>query len=185
MKLYYYLVGNQQNGPWTIEQLSYKGLTDETLIWTEGMENWQKLKDIPELYKVLKPKIVPPPPPNQLNEKVEKNQISTFNFNKKFSKGLNWLVVWFLFNLFALITSYSQIKIFNDGGKPLTNRFWPFVKFTYKYCYSNGQKMYFYEGSGGNTGFYGLFVDYDWSEFTLYVIGAILIFIIIKSINRK
>ena len=63
MKEYFYLKGKDQNGPFTIEQLADKGLTNETNIWTEGMENWQKLKDMTELAQILKPKSVPPPPP--------------------------------------------------------------------------------------------------------------------------
>ncbi|MEO8150091.1 MAG: DUF4339 domain-containing protein [Bacteroidia bacterium] len=63
MKEYFFLKGKSQNGPFTIEQLAEKELTSETLIWTEGMESWQKLKDIPELLQSLKPKQVPPPIP--------------------------------------------------------------------------------------------------------------------------
>lgn len=74
MKAYFYLTGKDQNGPFTIEQLADKGLTNETLIWTEGMENWQKLKDIPELVQTIKPKSVPPPPPLDANEKISKSE---------------------------------------------------------------------------------------------------------------
>jgi hypothetical protein len=37
--------------------------------------------------------------------------------------------IWTAFNLFALITSYSQIEIFNSLGKPETSNFWPLESF--------------------------------------------------------
>jgi len=54
MKEYFYLIGKDQNGPFSFEELVAKGITEDTLIWSDGMDNWEKLKDIPELKQVLR-----------------------------------------------------------------------------------------------------------------------------------
>jgi len=115
MKEYYFLTGKDQNGPFTVDQLADKGLTKETLIWTDSMENWKKLKEIPELMEVLSPKSVPPPPPED-EEKILKTEVSgqlrvttertpnpTIEAMKPMKTALTWLIVWCSFHLFALL----------------------------------------------------------------------------------
>ena len=146
MKSFYYLTGKDQNGPFTMDQLVEKDLTSETLIWTDGMENWQKLKDIPELLQTIKPKSVPPPPPSDFVEKITKTEVTgqlkvttdktpnpALEIIKPSKTALTWLIIWCGFHLFALLMSYSQIKIFNSQGKPDKKKFWPIVE--YKKCY--------------------------------------------------
>ena len=74
MKEYFYLTGKDQNGPFSLEELLTKGISGETLIWTEGMGNWQKLKDITELKQAMKP--VPPPPPEDSGDEKLKIKIN-------------------------------------------------------------------------------------------------------------
>ena len=74
MKEYFYLIGKDQNGPFSFEELVAKGITEDTLIWSEGMDNWEKLKDIPELKQVLRPG--PPPPPKDAEEEKLKIEIN-------------------------------------------------------------------------------------------------------------
>jgi hypothetical protein len=202
MKEYFFLEGKDQNGPFTIEQLSDKSLTNETMIWTEGMENWQKLKDIPELVQALKPKSVPPPPPNEVEEKLSRTEVSgqlkvttektpnpTLEAIKPSRQTLTWLIAWCGFHLFALLMSYSQIEIFNDSGKPESDAFWPIVKF--KSCNDKiewGSPIYgtrYGHKVGEECYFKGLFVDYDWTEFAFYVGGAIVIYLLVRVSNNK
>lgn len=202
MKEYFYLKGKDQNGPFTVEQLADKGLTNETLIWTEGMENWQKLKDIPELVQTLKPKSVPPPPPVE-EQKVSKTEVSgqlkvttekklnpTIEAIKPDQKTLTWLIIWCCFHLFALLMSYSEIEIFNDNGKPMSDKFWPFVEFQspkygaiYQRQLDNSGKTY--NELRNEKVFNGLFVDYDWTEFAFYVGGAIVMFLLVRISNKR
>ena len=50
MKQYYYVNGNnQQQGPIDAAQLPAFGVTTKTLVWCEGMANWQAAGEIPEL----------------------------------------------------------------------------------------------------------------------------------------
>lgn len=198
MKEYFFLTGKDQNGPFTIEQLESKGLTNETLIWTEGMETWQKLKDIPELAQSIKPKSVPPPPPPNNDEKISKTEVSgqlkvttektpnpTLEAIKPNKTTLTWLIIWCGFHLFALLMSYSQIDIFNDEGKPRSDKFWPFVEFTDEYWgYENNYSYYGNNNQVRKTDFNGLFVEYDWTEFAFYVGGAIVIYLLVRISNK-
>ena len=58
---YFIIENGQQAGPFTIEQLRCKGITGETNVWREGMAQWGKAKDLPELASILQ---VTPPPTN-------------------------------------------------------------------------------------------------------------------------
>ena len=46
---YYIAVNNQPQGPFEINELSQKGITPDTLLWCEGMNNWLPAKDIAEV----------------------------------------------------------------------------------------------------------------------------------------
>jgi hypothetical protein len=195
MKEYFFLKGKDQNGPFTIEQLEDKGLTSETLIWTAGMESWNKLKDIPELAQAIKPKLVPPPPPSDTEEKISKTVVSgqlkvttekipnpDLEAIKPNKATLTWLIVWCGFHLFALLMSYSQVEIFNAYGKPETDDFWPFVEIITTRHFINPWTM---EKTGETaTEFNGIFVDYDWTEFAFYVGGAIVIYLLVRISNK-
>lgn len=202
MKEYFFLQGKDQNGPFTIEQLKGKGLTSETLIWTEGMDNWQKLKDIPELAQTIKPKSVPPPPPPDTTEKITKTEVSgqlkvttekapnpALEAITPSKSALTWLIVWCVFHLFALLMSYSEVDIFNDGGKPRTDKFWPFVDFIHENArfIDDNTAPYgsMYRSGKWEDDFNGIFVEYDWSEFALYVGGAIVIFLLVRITNKQ
>jgi TM2 domain-containing membrane protein YozV len=46
---YYIGDGGQQRGPFTIEQLRGMQLSPDTLVWREGMPQWQPARLVPEL----------------------------------------------------------------------------------------------------------------------------------------
>ncbi len=203
MKEYFFLKNKDQNGPFTIDQLADKGLTNETLIWTDGMVNWEKLKDIPELTQILKPKSVPPPPPNEFDEKITKTEVSghlkvttentlnpTIEALQPNQTTLTWLIIWCGFHLFALLMSYSQIKMFNNSGEPRTYNFWPLVDY-YSYDeyltsgYPQPNVSYSQEDFTTVKSFLGIFVDYDWSEFAFYVGGAGVIYLLVSLSSKK
>lgn len=199
MKEYFFLKGEDQNGPFTIEQLVDKGLTKETFIWTEGMGNWRKLKEIPELMQILKPKSTPPPPPpSEQADKISKTEVSgqlkvtterktnpTLEAIKPNKTVVKWLIAWCGFHLFALLMSYSQIEVFNDRGYPQTHRFWPFVEFTKTRYVPVSSPLNTTSRANKITKFYGVFVDYDWTEFAFYVGGAIVIYLLVRISNKR
>ena len=62
MKIYYYVDKNgQQAGPVPGELLVQHGVTAYTNVWCEGMTEWQKAIDVPEL-KALFTQVPPTPP---------------------------------------------------------------------------------------------------------------------------
>lgn len=53
MKEFYIYINDQQQGPFTIEQLAEMGITPETEVWTQGMADWQQAGDVAELTQLL------------------------------------------------------------------------------------------------------------------------------------
>jgi hypothetical protein len=62
--------------------------------------------------------------------------------------------------------SYTNIKFFNAAGRHEKEALWPFVQFkeTVGYRHFN----------------HGIFYQYDWTEFSLYVGAAWIIFLLIR-----
>jgi len=59
---FYIAVNGQQTGPFSIEDLKSKNIHRDTLVWTEGHDNWTRAEHIPLLKEVLR--ATPPPLPN-------------------------------------------------------------------------------------------------------------------------
>ena len=50
---YYVYINNEQQGPFTLEQLAEMGITPETEVWTQGMADWCQAGDVAELTPLL------------------------------------------------------------------------------------------------------------------------------------
>ncbi len=74
MKEFFYLKGGEQHGPFSIEEMKNQRLVPETLIWTEGMNDWKPMQEVYTLFPELKPKAVPPPPPQELKHQIDQTQ---------------------------------------------------------------------------------------------------------------
>lgn len=64
--MYYIIVNDAQQGPFTKEQLLAHGLTLDSMVWREGMMDWQRAAEVPELVALLTapaPDPVSPPQP--------------------------------------------------------------------------------------------------------------------------
>ncbi|MEZ4932340.1 MAG: RDD family protein [Saprospiraceae bacterium] len=79
----YFLIENDtQCGPYTLEELSHKKIYQDTPVWTQGLDDWAKAKDIPMLKEILKtvppaykkapPAIPIPTPPSYSNSTTAK-----------------------------------------------------------------------------------------------------------------
>lgn len=53
MNSYYILQGDQQQGPYSIDQLKNMQINPVATVREEGFKNWIKAREIPELYKAL------------------------------------------------------------------------------------------------------------------------------------
>ncbi|MEP6749902.1 MAG: hypothetical protein ABJB86_19345 [Bacteroidota bacterium] len=91
-------------------------------------------------------------------------------------KRYRWAIAWCIFHLCALFLSYNEVRFFNATGEPKTEKFWPFVKFTYPYFLPDDNTTYFK--------FNGFFTQYDWTEFSFYV-GGVLFFIVLMHVYKK
>ena len=64
---YFIIVNNQQQGPFTIDELKQQGITAETSVWCEGMLQWAPASQVDELKDVLQESAngdtTPTPPP--------------------------------------------------------------------------------------------------------------------------
>lgn len=55
METYYYVDGNrQQAGPYDLETLVERGITESTLVWKQGMADWQPARKVPEVADALR-----------------------------------------------------------------------------------------------------------------------------------
>lgn len=50
---FFVILNNQQEGPYTIAQLAEMGISTETLVWKEGMKDWQPAWTVSELRYIL------------------------------------------------------------------------------------------------------------------------------------
>lgn len=91
-------------------------------------------------------------------------------------KRYRWVIAWCIFHTCALFLSYKEVRYFNATGEPKTDKFWPFVKFTYPYFLPDDNTTYFK--------FNGFFTQYDWTEFSFYV-GVVVFFILLMHVYKK
>lgn len=71
--IFYYSDGKNQFGPFSKEEMKSKSIQADTLVWFEGLTEWKRAKDVPEMKEFLPvappplpkaaPVPVPPPPP--------------------------------------------------------------------------------------------------------------------------
>lgn len=69
---YFYLLGDQQKGPFTHDELKNQYINHNTLVWYDGIPNWEKASNIEALKDIF---MTPPPIPKKAKE--ESNAIST------------------------------------------------------------------------------------------------------------
>lgn len=63
MDKYFYLNSQgQQVGPIAPSDFARNGVSEETMVWKQGMANWMRAGQIPELSQFFRP-MTPPPPP--------------------------------------------------------------------------------------------------------------------------
>jgi hypothetical protein len=165
-KEYFYLSGKEQKGPLSSEDLKNLNLSSSTLIWTEGLENWKPLSEIEELTS----KSTPPPPPPSIEslQQSDKQSITSFKPTKR---EQIFLISWISFHLLALILSYTGIDFFNKYKELRSETFWPFTEFRGEF--------------GGASRFLGIFADYDFTEFMVYVFCTIVLFFVYRIINPE
>ena len=110
---YYYLEGNEQRGPVGIDQLKSVGLTPDTMVWTEGMDDWKPAKEVEELTNLLK---APPPAPSTSTAPVQVE-----NFTSGIKPPNYWLLslLCYVAIFFEIVSAIQGMGIEKGGGKYL------------------------------------------------------------------
>lgn len=128
MKTYHYSIQGENNPEITFEQLRdiVKGMNSEelrgeVLIWYRGLENWQKLKDLPTLYSELLD--IPPPLPIKVSTDTPP-KLNGFELVKDFldeqfddKEDVYEAMSEYCFSIFK--EKYPHLKIEVDGVKSL------------------------------------------------------------------
>lgn len=102
MKTYYLHRGNENEGPFDLEELKSRNITRTTPVWSAGMDDWKTAGEVEELTSILA--IVPPPIkpfitfPSNVEEEEEK-------------KGKNQKILGLTKNNFFLATGVSVLII--------------------------------------------------------------------------
>ncbi|GAB3340926.1 hypothetical protein GCM10027299_54750 [Larkinella ripae] len=110
MKQYYYLEGNQQFGPFSLDELRSKPIQPDTKVWAQGLPDWVAAQTVPEINEWLssapplptdpvQPPVPVPPVVRPFQESYTPNQPLT----GMPPKPKNWLVESILATLFCCL----------------------------------------------------------------------------------
>lgn len=58
---YFVYLNNERKGPYSLEELADKYITEDILVWHEGLSDWKRAGELDELKEVVKQ--MPPDPP--------------------------------------------------------------------------------------------------------------------------
>jgi len=133
MKVHYYIeINGKPKGPFTIEELKELTITEESVVWKEGLPNWVKATEIEEINKLIKipvksNKIIPPPlPVNPINVKQTQhiNRIEIIKTILRLNRK------WVLGIILLTVVSYALIAYLEGGFQALLlyNKYTELVK---------------------------------------------------------
>ena len=97
MKTYYINNGNENGGPFTIEELKLQDISTATLVWYNGMDEWKYAGEIEELAFLFK--VVPPPiqASQRINKPTAKKSTTILGLKKSHFLLILLLVVGLIF----------------------------------------------------------------------------------------
>ena len=90
---YYIAVGGQQQGPYTLEELSGMEIYADTLVWKSGMPNWEPAGSIEELTGIVRIQAATPQPPAPMGDVVPTVQRSFLRRHRGWFIALGILVL--------------------------------------------------------------------------------------------
>ena len=88
MKKYFYSDGKEKQGPLNFEELKQENISNDTLIWFKGLDDWTKAKYVLELKEIFE---LSPPPiiPSELNINTE-SESSSINMEDEVTDSENF-----------------------------------------------------------------------------------------------
>lgn len=105
--MYFVAIDNKKEGPLTFDEVLNLKLTDEVMIWKEGMSDWTKVTDLPEFQKFIFK--TPPPLPFEIRNRKKKE----FKTERTFYAGKTFLrnaLIGFILAIILdlIITAYAK-----------------------------------------------------------------------------
>src|SRR5690554_2029076 len=96
MRKFFYTDGTSKYGPFTLEELKDKGISRDTKIWYEGLDQWKPAADVPELSEIIKS--VPPP-----IAKEQSTDVHSMEYLRSLKPPKTWLIESILVTLFCCL----------------------------------------------------------------------------------
>lgn len=115
MSEYYILNGSEQQGPYTIDQLRGR-VTPQTLVWREGLPDWIRAGDLPELSGLLAPEGTVPPP-------TQGQTVGTKPKDYLVESILVTLFCCMVFGILGIVYSVQANSAFSSGNITAANEF--------------------------------------------------------------
>ena len=88
MDSYFFHDGEEQRGPFTLEELKEKQIKRETPVWKKGLKDWTRANDLPELSQLFEN--TPPAFRKQGSSSTSTKETLTEKTGHKLGKLLGW-----------------------------------------------------------------------------------------------
>ncbi|HEU4716693.1 MAG TPA: DUF4339 domain-containing protein [Bacteroidia bacterium] len=116
MKKYYIHDGNNQDGPFSIDELKAKNINKDTPLWYEGLEKWTTAGSVAELNTIFRAPVPPPfekqnlstPPPLTKKEPVQSSKAPSQTSPK--AKNPTGIILSIIGGVLLLILIFSAIQ---------------------------------------------------------------------------
>ena len=116
--MYFISRNNKKEGPLSLEEVKKLTLTEDILVWKEGLLNWVTIKEIPE----LKDSIVRTPPPLPIEIENEKNtNFHQFRMNESKKIILRNILIGVVIGIILAINHYYQAT--HSAGENIDNKY--------------------------------------------------------------
>ncbi|TRX43162.1 DUF4339 domain-containing protein [Flavobacterium restrictum] len=110
MKKYYLHNGTESSGPFDIDELKSKKITQTTPVWFEGLEKWKTAGEI----EALKTIFVAIPPPIDMSRETPPLQKVANNSSKKEILGLSKSTFWIAFGVVIVLIGITILNTIED-----------------------------------------------------------------------
>lgn len=115
MSEYYILIGTEQQGPLSTEDLRGR-VTPQTYVWREGLPDWIRAGDLPELSGLLVPEGAVPPP-------TQGQTVGTKPKDYLVESILVTLFCCMVFGILGIVYSVQANSAFSSGNIAAANEF--------------------------------------------------------------
>jgi len=112
MKYYYYVKNEQRLGPFTLEEIQAQKIKKSTLIWADGMENWEVAETIEELKDFLVSE--PPPIPKKQQPESKKKTKDNTKYDLTYKRETKAIIVgWLLWIVPPVVLTIIMMSMEN------------------------------------------------------------------------